>query len=564
MLTEEQLELFGDQIAEVYQAFEQDMIADIARRVKNTGRFTETAELMAQAMHAAGDSPVRIRAEVMKILQADKEYQDTVAQNTLEWKKFVKDEIKEMERVAEETGNRIIAEAGDMSFNYDMAAWEQTGKKLTKGSPFAKVVKAMSTVTNGTFKNITRTMGFKGSHSFTTLQNAYIKSLDKAILKMATGTFSYDRCVMDCVKELAQSGLRCVDYASSRTYQLDTAARMCIRTACHQLSGKISMQNCEKTQTDLVEVSAHWGARPEHAAWQGKIYSRSGKSNKYPPFSICRYGAVDGLMGINCRHTFYPFFEGISTPNEWEPEPKPKEYNGKIYDYYQITQKQRKMERDIRATKREIEATKFIGGDTKVLEAKKRKQINEYHKFSNAMDIRAKDNRLKVVSGSSDLTKTKSYKYSKSLEKSGENAKIKPKERVIGNDNFRITKSRFLKADYSEISDLRHSLSDRDVRIWYKAKDENIKNLIDTSRPLEEQAKRACELRNKYRFEARELMKNQDERKKLDKDKPNIDFEVLLADKMKRKNLSREDALKDIIQTSGKTNADVNKKFGLE
>ena len=417
MLTEEQLELFGDQIAEVYQAFEQDMIADIARRVKKTGRFTETAELMAQAMRAAGDSPSRIRSEVMKVLRADKAYQDAVAQNTLEWKNYVKSEIKRVEREAKETGDQIIAEAGDMSFNYDMSAWEQTGKNLEKDSAFTKLVSEMSTATNGSFENITRTMGFKGPHDFATLQNAYIKSLDKAVLKMASGVFSYDSCVMDCVRELAQSGLRSVDYASGKTYQLDTAARMAVRTTCHQLSGKISMHNCEKTGTDLVEVTAHWGARPEHAAWQGKIYSRSGKSNKYPPFSICHYGAVDGLMGINCRHTFYPFFEGISTPNEWEAEPNPKEYNGKTYDYYQATQKQRKMERDIRATKREIEATKAIGGDTKILEARKRKQIKEYHKFSDAMDIRPKDNRLRVVAGSSELNKTKTGKKINEIKK---------------------------------------------------------------------------------------------------------------------------------------------------
>mgnify|MGYP000760442761 CR=1 FL=1 len=65
---------------------------------------------------------------------------------------------------------------------------------------------------------------------------------------------------------------------------------------------------------------------------------------------------IDGLKGINCRHDFYPFFEGISEPTTWPDEPKPKEYRGKTYDYYHATQKQRKMERDIRATKREIEA----------------------------------------------------------------------------------------------------------------------------------------------------------------------------------------------------------------
>lgn len=564
MLTENQLELLGDRIAGLYQELEQDVIADIARRIKKTGRYTETAELMAQAMYENGASPRQIRAEVMKILNADRAYQEEVAKNTLEWKKYIKSEIEEAKRIAGEEGNRIIADAGDMSFNADLAVWEQSGKKLTKDSSFTRLVREMGIVTAGTLKNLTRTMGFKGAHDFASIRDLYIHSLDKALLKMAAGAFSYDQAVNDCIKELAKSGLRSVDYASGRSYQLDTAVRMCIRTACHQLSGKISMRNCETTGTDLVEVDAHWGARPDHAVWQGKVYSRSGKNKKYPPLSICRYGAADGLMGVNCRHRFYPFFEGISVPNKWEPEPGAKEYNGKKYSYYDATQRQRKMERDIRATKREIEAQKAVGGSTKELEAKKRRQIKEYHQFSNAMDISAKDNRLRVVAGSSDLTKTKAYKFAKSLEKSGYDVKMKIKERIIGNDNFRIPKSKFLKAEYSEISDLKHSLSDRDVRIWYKAKDSNIKNIIDTSKSLEEQARQAYELRCQYRTQARDLMRDQDKRKELDISRPNKSFEELLAHKMNDKGMTREEAVKDIIATAGKTNKHVDDLLGVK
>lgn len=413
MLPEEVLEQLGDRGAALFQAFEQDLIADIARRIKKTGRYTETAELQAQAMMAEGISPAEILKEVMRILQADDEYQKEVAQNTLEWKKYVKAEIQAMREKAKEEGDDIIANAGDMSFNYDLSMWEQNGEKLTKDSAINRMISEMSKDTAGTFKNLTKSMGFKGAYSFVTLQNAYIRYLDKAVVKMATGTFSYDRAVEDAVREMAHSGLRSVDYASGRTYQLDTAARMCVRTSCHQLSAKMSMHNCEKMGTDLVEVTAHWGARPEHAVWQGKIYSRSGKNKKYPPFSECHYGAVDGLCGVNCRHTFYPFFEGISEPTKWDEEPEPKEYNGKTYTYYDMTQKQRQMERKVRETKREIEAKRAIGGDTDDLESAKRKQIAEYHKFSDEMGIRPKDNRLRVIKGSSDLTKTKSYKAAK-------------------------------------------------------------------------------------------------------------------------------------------------------
>nr|DAI47942.1 MAG TPA: minor capsid protein [Caudoviricetes sp.] len=413
MLTEEQIEMFGDRGAAVFQAAEQDIIADIARRVKKTGRFTETAELQAMALRAAGCDTQKIRVEVMKILNASPEYKKFVANNTKQYKRDVIHAIRQMEKQARREGKSIIADAGDMSFNIDLYAWHQAGVKLTKDAAIVKIIDEMSKRTAGEFKNITRTMGFKGPYDFISVQNAYIKYLDKSLMKMATGAVSFDEAANVAVKEMAQSGLRSVDYASGRTYQLDTAVRMCVRTACHQMSAEISMRNCENTGTDLVEVSSHWGARPEHAIWQGKIYSRSGKNKKYPLFSECHYGTADGLCGVNCRHTFYPFFEGISEPTKWDEEPEPKEYNGKTYTYYEMTQKQRQMERKVRETKREIEAKRAIGEDTDALESAKRKQIAEYHKFSDEMGIRPKDNRLRVVKGSSDLTKTKSYKAAK-------------------------------------------------------------------------------------------------------------------------------------------------------
>jgi hypothetical protein len=208
------------------------------------------------------------------------------------------------------------------------------------------------------------------------------------------------------VRDLAQSGIRSVDYASGRTYQLDTAARMCLRTSSAQLSAQITEKHCEDTGEDLVEVDAHWGARPAHAKWQGKIYSRSGKSKKYPPFSICGFGRADGLCGPGCRHNYNVFFAGISVPNRWDKEPEPKSYLGKEYTYTEATQKQREMERGIRAIKREIEAQKWIQGDTKALESKKRLLIANYHAFSDKMDIRPKDNRLRVIKGSSELNNT--------------------------------------------------------------------------------------------------------------------------------------------------------------
>lgn len=415
-MTENQYEILGDRMAKLYQELEREVIADIARRVRQTGRLTETAELMARAMMETGKSPAEIRKEVMQLLRADTAYKKMVANNTKQYKRDVLHMIRQTVKNAQKLGDELIGQAGDMQWNKDLSLWHQAGKELTKDSSYYKLVQEMQKATRGTLKNLTNTMGFKGNHGYTSIMNAYVNTMDKALIKLTSGAFSMDQCVNDAVRELAHSGLRTIDYASGRSYQLDTAARMALRTANSKLAGQITMNNCDVMGVDLVEVNAHWGSRPEHAVWQGKIYSRSGTHPKYKSIAETRYGHADGLCGINCRHQFYPFFEGISTPNEWEPEPEPQYYKGKEYTYTEATQKQRQMERDIRATKREIEACKVLGDDTTALNAKKNRQIDEYHDFSKSMGIRPKDNRLRVEKGSADVTKTKAYKVANKKE----------------------------------------------------------------------------------------------------------------------------------------------------
>ena len=110
------------------------------------------------------------------------------------------------------------------------------------------------------------------------IENAYRRELDKAVIKICSGTFSQDKVIRDVVHDLAQSGLRSIDYASGYSMQLDTASRLAIRTGCHQLAGKIQDKNIEQTGENLVYVSKHRGARNKgighanHEQWQGRVY----------------------------------------------------------------------------------------------------------------------------------------------------------------------------------------------------------------------------------------------------------------------------------------------------
>lgn len=416
-LTPEQIDILVDKyIIGLYQEMEREIIVDIARRVKKTGRYTETAELMAKSMVEQGYSASKIQAEVMKLLKADKAYQMAVAENTKAYKRQVQEIIDKTLEEANKGNKELIAEAANMAWNNDLSMWQEHGVNLKEPNSMSQLMTAFQIQTAKELKNITRTTGFKNTVLGTTgVLNAYQKELDLTVLKIASGTFSYDQAVNDCVKRLAVSGLRSIDYASGRSYQIDTAVRMAARTGVSQLSGRITEMNLKSTGQDLVIVSQHMGSRPEHAPIQNKVFSYSGKNKKYPSFQSpinsggAGYGMADGIKGVNCTHDFYPYWEGDAIP-------KGIEYDEK---YYKNTQKQRAMERNIRATKREIEAMKAIGGDTKELQAKLRKQVSDYHSFSDSVGIRAKDNRLRVAGRTSDLKREVYNNKQKVIEKAG-------------------------------------------------------------------------------------------------------------------------------------------------
>ena len=130
-----------------------------------------------------------------------------------------------------------------------------------------------------------------------------------------------------------------------------------------------------------------------------------------------------------------------------------------------------------------------------------------------------------------------------------------------------LRKSRELKLtqmDFSEMGHLKGQLSNRDARAWYLAHDKKIPDMIDYSQPLEVQARQACDLRNQFRFQARELMADQKLRAELDQNEKKKTFEELVQHKMTDKGLSYIEALQDIVKSASKTRKSVNQSLGLE
>ena len=438
MLTDEQLEYISDVLRPLFQYLEHEVIVDVARRIKESLAYTRTAEIEAQSLLRLGYSPARIRKEAMKLLRSDAEFRKIVAKNTLEHKKQVKKLLREITNEAYKRNDMLFSDMGDLSYLDDLRVWKSNGSDLTDDSYLHDLVSGIGRQTRDELTNITRTTGFKTIAGFESIQDTYRRELDKALIKICTGTFSKEEVIYDVIHDLAHSGLRTIDYGSGRHKQMDTAVKLAVRTGGHQLSEQISANNILNSGENLVYVSRHWGARntgtghANHEQWQGKVYYiKPGKNYGEEAKRIGQDYITDlwyatgysmdgehqndplGLNGYNCRHKTYVFFEGVSKISDIqkeEPEPAPVEINGKMYDYYAMSQKMRAMERNIRALKREREALTTLGMDAKDIKARIKKKTAEYEAFCDKYGLKAKLNRLRYDNGTADITKTKAYK----------------------------------------------------------------------------------------------------------------------------------------------------------
>ena len=441
MLSEEQLEIISEAIQPLFQYLEKEVIADIARRIGKTLTYTRTAELQALSMQKLGYSPARIRKEAMKILNADKDYRKAVAKNTMAYKREVRGIINDITKEAYKANDDIVAGAGNMSWINDLSVWKDAGKVLTDNSYLPQLVEAFAAQTAGELKNMTQSTGFKMMSGYEGIENAYKRELDKAVVKICSGTFSQDKVLRDVVHDLAQSGLRSIDYASGYSMQLDTAARVAIRTGCHQIAGKVLDENIKQTGENLVYVSKHWGARntgaghANHEQWQGKVYyiapgdyaeeaKRLGQDIIDDLWRVTGYSADSkhvndplGMYGYNCRHSHYVWFEGVSSLPKEQPEPEPVTINGKTYDYYAATQKMRSMERSVRALKREKDALKALGMDVTEIDARIKRRTAEYADFCKACNVPVKTTKMRYESGTANLKKTEAWKAYESVVK---------------------------------------------------------------------------------------------------------------------------------------------------
>lgn len=387
-----QLSEIPQNIVNIYQELEDWIIEDISRRIAKAGTFTDTAKWQIERAREFG-----------------------MAEETL------KKKIKETLKLSDKAINKLFKEAMLTSIEQDNVLYEQaklTPMHYNQSEELKEYLKAAVKQTKGEFKNISKTLGFVttglSNIKNQTLTKTYINVMDFVQMQVSSGVADYNTAIRNAVKKLCQSGVRVISYETGWHNRVDVAVRRATLTGVNQMAmqqTKFMHDEIVDKDNQYVEVTAHSGARPDHAKWQGKVYKVVGSSKGYPNLEKATgYGTGEGLGGWNCTHSFFPFIPNVSVRTYTKEQldnidPPPFKYKGKTYTHYEATQVQRKMETNIRATKREIIGYNAAGDKEAFTTAsiKLQQQKKAYKEFSNVAGIRQKKERHQV------------YQYGKSI-----------------------------------------------------------------------------------------------------------------------------------------------------
>lgn len=343
MLSPRYLDGLSDEIIEIYAQLETDILQDMACRIARLGKITEATKWQAQMLAEAGG----LKKNIGRILA---KYDRAIVRQ-------IEKTFTEALETSAKNDNRIFK-----------AATGRTVSDMNAQAMLSTIQKCHSDLSRLTLTTAATT------------QTQFVREANRVYMNVQSGAFDYDTAMKSAADELSSRGITTVQYENGRpvTRSIESAVRMNILTGVNQTASAVTMSNCEELGCDLVETTAHIGARPEHEEWQGQIFSRSGKNPNYRPFSDCELGSVTGICGINCRHSFYPYFEGMAehyTEKDLDEMANDKvSYNGHEMTRYEAEQRERQIERNIRHYKRQA-LTESAGG---VDNTKARQKIGEW------------------------------------------------------------------------------------------------------------------------------------------------------------------------------------------
>lgn len=380
----EVLDALPEELAELYRALENTLLNEICSRLVIADQLNEVTVQDIQALRSHGVDLKSIEEAISKTTGISKQKLNSLLNDVVERNQKYYTELIDLAHI---TQPETLVDIEDT-----WAIYEQTKQ---------------------TMRNLTQSMGFLVGNMMLKPARAYQWALDNAEMQIQSGAISYNQAIANAVRQLAENGIKVVDYESGHRDSIDVAARRAVMTGVNQICAKYTEQAAEYLDTPYFEVSAHAGARDipgkspwsSHKAWQGRVYSLH-SNDIYPSiYDVCGLGAVDGLEGANCRHRRNVWVEGVSERTYTDEQLAHIDddlgctFDGKTYTAYEATQMQRRVERQIIKQKRFVTAYKASGqmDEYRAAKAKLTRLNAKYKAFSEAAKLPLQWERTKAL-----------------------------------------------------------------------------------------------------------------------------------------------------------------------
>lgn len=373
MLTAEQIAAFRDQALKITDPINDFLLEDIARRISEAGQLTSTASYQVWRAQQLGMSQQEIKKRLKKLLKVS---------------------TKEIEQ--------LLTQSAEVGYDFDIKNLPHTqAVPFEENESLQQIVEAAIKLAQDDFTNLTQTLGMVDPYgNELPLQDAYRSCTDYAFKQVITGATDYNTAIRRATKNLADKGVRVIDYESGVHTSLEAAIRRNIMGGLGLMQEQISQKNHDDLGADGWEISAHANSAPDHEPIQGRQYSDA-------EYEALNNSMVRRIGTLNCGHAAFPVILGVNppqyTPKELEKFRQDNEkgvtVDGKHYTGYEATQMQRKLERAMRTQKRRILTAEAAGDKDTLTVAQTRLQRlrQEYSRFSKAAGLRTEGERIFVA-----------------------------------------------------------------------------------------------------------------------------------------------------------------------
>lgn len=317
MLTPKYLQSVADPLIKVYSEADQKILSYLAKRLVQTDYSKTITEWQFDKINKMG----QVQTDVRFVFN----------ETSLKSNSLVK---------------KTIADAGKKSILYDDAIYIAVGLSPLELSKSPYVQSAMM---NGAAAT-TLLLNSIAKRAETAAKSAYNKLLDKIYINSLQDANAQKKAIIDSIKALGINGIEKESDIQQPFSGIESAVRRAVVTGVNKTTADMQIERAEEVGCQLVKTSAHLGARPTHQVWQGKVFCITGSNERYGNFyTETGYGTGPGLCGWNCRHSFYPYFEGYQ--DRFRAHVYSAEENA---EEYTLQQRQRYYERMIRLAKREL------------------------------------------------------------------------------------------------------------------------------------------------------------------------------------------------------------------